>query len=95
VQSQAFDNIPKSKRITVWAEAGRLLEDREFGSDLRNAMSHQEAKSEWMEVVITDWNPEGWDENYLKLFHPLGSNVWLNEYGKPWDHKANGDSVGL
>jgi len=88
MKSRALDNVPKSKRITIWAEGGRLLEDRKFGEGLRKAMAIRGDKSEWTEVVITDWNPEGWDDNLLKLFHLLDSDVWLNEDGADWDHSV-------
>jgi hypothetical protein len=86
MESHALDNVPRSKRVTVWGERGRLFDERDIWDGLKKAMALQAAKSEWIEVVITDWNPEGWDDNYLKLFHQLGSQVWLNEDGTAWDH---------
>jgi hypothetical protein len=89
MESHALDNAPKSKRITIWAEGGHLFEEQDIWDRLHTAMALQAPKSEWIEVVITDWNPEGWDDNYLKLFHLIGSDVWLNQDGSVWDHKVN------
>ena len=87
VDSPALEGIPKSKRIAIWGNEGHLFEERDVWDGLRKAMSLQADKSEWIEVVITDLSPEGWDENHLKLFHPLGSDVWLNENGTAWNGK--------
>jgi hypothetical protein len=88
MDSPALDNVPRSKRITVWAEGGHLFEEGDIRGALKKTMAFEADESEWIEVVITDWNPEGWDDNYLKLFHRLGTDVWLNENGTVWDHKV-------
>lgn len=89
VESHALDNVPKSKRIEIWGTGGLLFENRDVWEGLKNAMSLQPDASEWIEVVITDVSPEGWQENYLKLFHALGTEVWLHqENGMAWDFKV-------
>jgi hypothetical protein len=88
MESHALYNVPRSKRVTIWAEGGHLFDERDILHGLQNAMALPADKSEWIEVVITDWDPEGWDINYLKLFHLLSSDVWLNQDGTVWDHKV-------
>jgi hypothetical protein len=88
VESPDLAGIPKSKRITIWGNKGHLFEDWDVSDGLRKAMALSANNSEWIEVVITNLSPEGWDENYLKLFHRLGSDVWLRQNGAVWDRNV-------